>query len=79
MKIKDRVNDFRGLKALWSAPLILIGLTIQHNFIEKHCSTDKVPCQLAGQDLDLGENRWLGLIRLSSSHEIKESSNNSNR
>jgi len=28
MKIKDRVDDFRGLKALWSAPIIMIGLTI---------------------------------------------------
>lgn len=64
MKIKDRVNDFRGLKSLWSAPIIMVGLTIQHNFIEKHSSTNKVPCQLAGQDLDLGENRWLGLIKL---------------
>jgi transposase-like protein len=67
MKIKDRVDDFRGLKALWSAPIIMVGLIIQHNFIEKHCSTDKVPCQLAGPDLDLGENRWLGLIKLASS------------
>jgi transposase-like protein len=66
MKIKDRVNDFRSLKALWSAPLIMIGLTIQHNFIEKHCTINKAPCQLAGQDLDLGDNRWLGLIRLAS-------------
>jgi len=36
MKIKDRVDDFRGLKALWSAPIIMVGLTIQHNFIEEH-------------------------------------------
>ena len=66
MKIKDRVNDFRGLKSLWSAPLIMAGLTIQHNFIEEHTTTKKVPCSLAGQDLDLGENRWLGLIKMSS-------------
>lgn len=66
MKIKDRVHDFRGLKALWSAPIIMVGLTIQHNFIEKHCSTNSVPCKLAGQDLNLGENRWLGLIKLAS-------------
>jgi transposase-like protein len=66
MKIKDRVNDFRGLKALWSAPIIMAGLTIQHNFIEKHCTINKAPCQLAGQDLELGENRWLGLIKLAS-------------
>ena len=65
MKIKDRVLDFRGLKALWSAPIIMAGLVIQHNFIEVHSTINKAPCQLAGQDLDLGENRWLGLIRLS--------------
>jgi len=65
MKIKDRVHDFRGLKALWSAPIILAGLTIQHNFIEEHTTTGKHPCELAGQKLDLGSNRWLGLIKLS--------------
>jgi transposase-like protein len=66
MKLKDRVNDFRGLKALWSAPILLQGLVIQHNFIEKHSTTDKVPCELAGQPLDLKENRWLELIKLAS-------------
>lgn len=63
MKLKDRVHDFRGLKALWSAPIIMLGLTIQHNFIEPHTSTKTYPCDLAGQKLNLGENRWLGLIR----------------
>lgn len=66
MKIKDRVDDFRGLKALWSSPIILVGLVIQHNFIERHSTTNKVPCSLAGQDLDLGDNRWLGLIKMAS-------------
>jgi transposase-like protein len=65
-KIKDRVHDFRGLKALWSAPILLTGLIIQHNFIEPHTTIKKVPCELAGQKLDLGENRWLDLIRLAS-------------
>jgi transposase-like protein len=59
MKIKDRVDDFRGLKALWSAPIIMVGLTIQHNFIEEHTTLKNSPCCLAGQDLDLGDNRWL--------------------
>ena len=66
MKIKDRVDDFRGLKALWSAPILLMGIVIQHNFIEAHTTIDEVPCNRAGQKLDLGENRWLGLIKLSS-------------
>lgn len=65
MKIKDRVDDFRGLKALWSAPILINALVIQHNFIEAHTTIDEVPCNRAGQELDLGENRWLGLIKLS--------------
>lgn len=66
MKIKDRVDDFRGLKALWSAPILMNALIIQHNFIEAHTTIDEVPCNRAGQELDLGENRWLGLIKLAS-------------
>src|SRR3989344_1137236 len=63
-KIKDRVYDFRSLKALWSAPILLLGLVIQHNFIEQHSTIKTYPCELAGLNLDLGVNRWLGLIKL---------------
>ncbi len=72
MKIKDRVLDFRGLKALWSAPILMTALVIQHNFIEPHNTTNEVPCETAGANLDLGENRWLDLIRLSSFGNIPE-------
>ena len=66
MKIKDRVYDFRGFKALWSAPILMTSLVIQHNFIEVHSGTNEIPFERAGVDLDLGtENRWLGLINLS--------------
>ena len=67
MKVKDRVDDFRGLKALWSAPILLQGIILQHNFIEAHTTTHQVPCELAGLKLDCGVNRWLGLIKKSSS------------
>jgi len=63
MKIKDRVDDFRGLKALWSAPILMAGIVLQHNFIEAHTTTGVVPCELAGIKKDLGQNRWLGLIK----------------
>jgi transposase-like protein len=66
MKIKDRVLDFRGLKALWSAPILLNAIVIQHNFIETHTTINEIPCETAGVNLRLGENRWLDLIRLSS-------------
>ena len=66
MKIKDRVDDFRGLKALWSAPIMMMAITIQHNFIEAHTTLDDVPCERAGVNLGFGDNRWLDLIKLSS-------------
>jgi len=66
MKVKDRVDDFRGLKALWSAPILMQGIIIQHNFIEAHTTTGKVPSELAELKLDVGVNRWLGLIKLAS-------------
>ena len=65
-KIKDRVQDFRGLKALWSAPILLAGIVIQHNFIQNHTTTKKLPCELAGLKLDAGVNKWMGLISCAS-------------
>ncbi|MBU0628918.1 MAG: hypothetical protein KKC75_07035 [Nanoarchaeota archaeon] len=64
MKIKDRVDDFRGLKALWSAPILMAGIVLQHNYIEAHTTTGVVPCELAGIKNDLGQNRWLRLIKM---------------
>lgn len=64
-KLKDRVRNFRGFKALWSAPILMAGLIIQHNFIEEHTTLRDYPCERAGLSLDTGVNRWLGLIRLS--------------
>ena len=63
-KVKDRVDDFRGLKATWSAPILLQGIILQHNFIEAHTTTGKVPSELAGLKFESGENRWLGLINI---------------
>jgi transposase-like protein len=65
MKIKDRVHDFRGLKALWSAPILMQGIILQHNFIEEHTTTGQIPSELAGIKTNTGINRWLGLIKQS--------------
>ena len=46
---------------------MMMAITIQHNFIEAHTTIDEVPCNRAGVDLPLGDNRWLDLIKLSSS------------
>ena len=68
MKIKDRVDDFRGLKALWSAPILMAGIVLQHNFIEQHTTIKDYPCDRAGLRLEAGVNRWLGLITLASAN-----------
>ena len=52
-KIKDRVDDFRGLKSLWSAPILMQGIIIQHNFIESHTTTGQVPSELAELKMDI--------------------------
>lgn len=64
MKIKDRVQDCRGFKALWSAPILLAGIVLQHNFIQEHTTTRKHPSELAGIKFD-GLNRWLAIIKCS--------------
>ena len=64
-KIKDRVIDFRGLKALWSAPILLAGIILQHNYIEAHTTTHRIPCESVNLSPNIGSNRWHGLIRTS--------------
>src|SRR3989344_4938580 len=59
MKLKDRIIDFRGLKALWSAPILIAGLVLQHNFIEEHTTTRDIPSDRANIKFDVGVNRWL--------------------
>jgi transposase-like protein len=65
-KLKDRIADFRGIKSRKTA-LLVEGIIIQHNYIERHSTTGKVPCELAGMDLGLGDDRWMGLIGMASS------------
>ena len=64
-KIKDRTRLFRGLKALWSAPILMNGIILQHNFIERHTTTGDIPSERAQLKLGCDENRWLELIRIS--------------
>ena len=65
MKIKDRVKMFRTLKSEKSAPILMQGIILQHNFVEDHTTTKKLPCDLAGNNPTLQPNRWLGLINQS--------------
>ena len=62
-EIKDRTRNFRGLKQLWSAPILMNGSIIQHNLIEQHTTTKDIPSSRAGLRLGVQENRWLELIK----------------
>ena len=41
-------------------------IVLQHNFIEAHTTTGERPSVLAGLELDVGINRWDGVISLAS-------------
>jgi len=55
---------------IWSAPILMAGIVLQHNYIEAHTTTGVVPCELANLKMDLGQNRWLGLIKEASRKDI---------
>lgn len=65
-KVKDRVRNFRGLKSLWSAPILMAGIALQHNFIESHGAIRAVPSELAQIKILSKPNRWMELIALCS-------------
>ena len=70
-KIKDRVRLFRGLKALWSAPILMQGIILQHNYIEAHTTTNTIPCEKAGLNQITENNRWLEIIKQASNHSVQ--------
>jgi transposase-like protein len=65
--IRDRTKIMRGFHgSLYSAKMIMKGMEIYYNYIRKHQGIDnKTPQEEAIPMLDLGVNKWLGLIRLS--------------
>jgi putative transposase len=62
--IRSRTKIMRQFKALHSAKSIMKGYEIFYNFCRKHQGINKYPYELA-TDLELGNNKWLDLIRLS--------------
>ena len=42
----------------------MIKLTNQYNFIEVHSRTSEIPFERVGVEVDLGQNKWLSLIKL---------------
>lgn len=65
--IRDRTKIMRGFHgSLYSAKMIMKGMEIYYNYVRKHQGIrNQTPQQLAIPQLDLGDNKWLSLIRLS--------------
>ena len=59
--VRDREKNFRGLKSE-ETPIINLN-TIFYNFIRKHSAIGMTPAQASGIGMDLGQDKWLGLIR----------------
>ena len=57
------MRGFHG--CIESASAIMKGYEIYYNFIRKHQGICCCPYELAIPDLELGNNRWLDLIKLS--------------
>jgi transposase-like protein len=60
--LRERIKVMRGFKNPKSAQAILELLTVWYNFIRVHQGIGSTPAEKAGITLNLGQNKWLGLI-----------------
>ena len=60
--IRQRIKVMRNFKASYSADLILSLFSVYYNFIRIHQGIKMTPIEKAGVNLNLGQNKWLGLI-----------------
>jgi len=68
--VRDREKNFRGLKSE-ETPIIDLN-TIFYNFIRKHSAIGMTRAQASGIGNDLGQDKWLGLIRKAQRKDEKE-------
>jgi len=68
--IRERIKVMRGFNSFDSSKLILDLFTIWYNFIRVHQGIGMTPSEKAGIRLNLGQNKWLGLIYRSKIEDI---------
>jgi putative transposase len=64
--LKERTKTMRAIKTTDTA--ILDGQRIYYNHLREHQALGKTPAQGAGQDLNLGKNKWESLIKRSAKY-----------
>ncbi len=61
--IREREKVMRGMQNEKTAQELIEGFKNYYNFIRPHQALHgKTPAEMAGLDLGLGKNKWLGLI-----------------
>ena len=64
--IREREKVMRGTKDTETAQVLADGFRHYYNFIRPHQAlSGKTPAEMAGLDLELGDNKWLSLIKKS--------------
>jgi transposase-like protein len=62
--VRERVKVMRGLHSDKSAAVFNAGFKTYYNYIRPNQALKgKTPVEVAGVDLELGENKWLGLLK----------------
>lgn len=69
---REREKVMRGLENAESSQTMMKGFKNYYNFIRPHEALDgETPAIRAGLDLELGQNRWEGLIKKAVEHRVK--------
>jgi putative transposase len=66
--VREREKVMRGLKSEITAKTMIEGYRAYYNFIRPHQALNgKTPAEMANIDLELGRNKWMGLIKTAKS------------
>ncbi len=71
---RERVKVMRGFKNPESAKALLDLLIVYYNFIRIHQGIRMTPAEMCWVNLNLGQNKWLGLIYRSKITELTSTS-----
>jgi len=64
--VRQREKVMRGMQKVDTSDSLMGGYRVHYNFVRQHMALDgKTPAQEAKIDLELGDNKWLGLIKKS--------------
>jgi len=68
---RERDKVMRGLKSVETAQVFINGFRAYYNFIREHQGLNGLtPAQASGINLNLGQNRWLNLIKVSNQNKV---------